>query len=40
MHSTSARAFWPSGDAYREFAALDLLAPVQATLAHHRRWSI
>ena len=31
------KTFWPSGDAYRQFAALDLLAPVQATLAHHRR---
>jgi hypothetical protein len=31
------KTFWPSGDAYRQFAALDLLAPVQAVLSHHRR---
>jgi hypothetical protein len=34
------KTYWPSGAAYQQFAALDLLAPVQATLAHHRRWSI
>jgi hypothetical protein len=34
------KTFWPSADAYRQFAALDLLDSVKATLAHYRRWSL
>jgi hypothetical protein len=34
------KTFWPSGDAYRQFAALDLLDSVKATLSHYRRWSL
>jgi hypothetical protein len=32
------KTYWPSGDAYRQFAALDLLDSVKATLSHYRRW--
>ena len=34
------KTYWPSGDAYRQFAALDLLDSVKATLSHYRRWSL
>jgi hypothetical protein len=34
------KTYWPSGDAYRQFAALDLLDSVKATLTHYRRWSL
>jgi hypothetical protein len=33
------QTYWPSGVAYLQFAALDLLQPVQATLSQHRRWN-
>jgi hypothetical protein len=34
------KTYWPSGAAYQQFAALDLLDSVKTTLAHHRRWSL
>lgn len=34
------KTYWPSGDAYRQFATLDLLESVKATLSHYRRWSL
>jgi hypothetical protein len=34
------KTYWPSGAAYQQFAALDLLDSVKATLSHHRRWSL
>jgi hypothetical protein len=34
------RGPWPSGAAYLQFAALDLLDSVKATLSHYRRWSL
>jgi hypothetical protein len=34
------KTYWPSGVAYSQFAALDLLQPVQVTLSQHRRWTL
>jgi hypothetical protein len=34
------KTYWPSGAAYYQFATLDLLDSVKATLAHYRRWSL
>ena len=34
------RIYWPSGDAYRQFVELDLLAGVTATLTRYRRWTL
>ena len=34
------KTFWPSGDAYRQFATQDLLDSVKAVLNNHRRCSL
>jgi hypothetical protein len=34
------KTYWPSGVAYQQFAAFDLLDSVKATLSHYRRWSL
>jgi hypothetical protein len=34
------KTYWPTGVAYQQFAALDLLDSVKAVLTRHTRWSL
>jgi len=38
--SLGLKTTWPRDGAYRQFAQLPLVLPVQAVLSHYKRWSL